>query len=81
MDEFVNSWVGKSAEDVLGEVLHYLRAPVATALGSLNVLKSVDGLSAEQTQQVIELGWSGASRAQDVVDAISQYMAEKQKDH
>jgi signal transduction histidine kinase len=80
MDETAaNHWVGKSAEDILAELVHHLRAPLHAAAGSLNVLKSVEGLSAEQTQQVIDLGLRSALRAQEVIDAISQYMAEKQE--
>jgi hypothetical protein len=79
MDEpAVDRWTGKLAEDILAEALHQLRNPIYTAVGALNVLKSVEGLSVEQTQQMIDLGLGAASRAQDVIDAISRYMAEKQ---
>jgi hypothetical protein len=83
MDEpTINSWKGKSAEEVLAEVLHQLRAPVHTTVGCLNVLKSADEvpLSAEQTQQMIDLGLQSALRVKDVIDSISLYMAEKQND-
>ena len=83
MDErVVNRWAGKSAEDILAEVLHQLRAPIHTAVGSLNVLQSADAvqLSAEQIQQVIDLGLRSALRAKEVIDAISLYIAEKPND-
>ena len=77
----LNRWSGKSAEDVLAEALHQLRAPIHTAVGSLNVLRSAEAvqLSPEQTQQMIDLGLRSALRAKDVIDAISQYLAENYK--
>ena len=83
MDETAaNRWFGKSAEYILAEVLHQLRAPVHATVGALTVLKSADAapLSAEQTQQIIDLGLQSVLRVKDVIDAVSLYMAEKQND-
>jgi signal transduction histidine kinase len=76
----INRWVGKSAEDVLAESLHQLRAPIHTLTGSLSVLKSFDKLSAEQVQQMIDLALQSALHARDVINSLDQYMSEKQKD-
>ena len=76
----INNWTGKSAEEILAQVLHQLRTPIHAVVGSLEVLKTVDQLSAEQTRQMIELGLTNALRAKDVIDAISLYMAERQND-
>ena len=83
MDEpAANRWSGKSAEYILAEVLHQLRAPVHTTVGALTVLKSADAvpLSAEQTQQMIDLGLQSALRVKDVIDSVSLFIAEKQND-
>ena len=79
MDEATsNRWAGKSAKYILADVLHQLRAPIHTVVGSLTVLKTVDQLTVEQTQQMIDLGLNSARRAKDVIDAISRYMSEEQ---
>ena len=75
----INRWVGKSAEDILAEFLHQLRAPIYTVAGSLSVLKSEDQLSPEQVQQMIDLALSSALRARDVINSLDQYMSEKQR--
>jgi hypothetical protein len=83
MDEpTVNPWAGKSAEYILAEVLHQLRAPVHTTIGALTVLKSADAvaLSTEQTQQMIELGLRSALHMKNTIDSISLYLAEQQSD-
>ena len=81
MDERVtNPWSGKSAEDVMVELLHQLRAPIHTVAGALSMLKSSDQLSPEQKQQVIDLALNSALRAQAVVNSISQYWAERDTD-
>ena len=83
MDEpAANRWSGKSAEYILAEVLHQLRALTHTTVGAWTVLNSADAvpLSAEQTQQMIDLGVQSALRVKDVIDSISLYMAEKQND-
>ena len=76
----INRWVGKSAEDVLAEALHQLRAPIHTLTGSLGVLKSFDKLSVEQVQQMIDLALQSALHARDVINSLDRYMSEKQKD-
>jgi methyl-accepting chemotaxis protein len=82
MDEFVNQWVGKSAEDVLAESYHEIRNPISITAGYLSVLKSADHLSltAEQVQQYIELALNHALKAQTIVDSVHQYMNEIRKD-
>ena len=81
MDEpIANRWTGKSTELALTESLHYLRNPVYTLVGSLSVLRSVNQLSPEQTQQMLDLAWQSATRMQEVIEAMSQYVAEKYKD-
>jgi signal transduction histidine kinase len=81
MDETAaNHWVGKSAEDILAELVHHLRAPLHAAAGSLRVLKSAEQLSPEQTQQMIDLALRSALYARDVINSISQYRLENQND-
>ncbi len=76
----INRWIGKSAEDVLTNSLHQLRAPINTLMGSLHVLKSADQFSPEQTQQMMDLAWQSAVRMQEIIDAMSQYVSEKYND-
>jgi hypothetical protein len=81
MDEFVNQWAGKSAEDVLAESYHEIRNPISITAGYLSVLKSADHLSltAEQVQQYIDLALDHALKAQTIVDSVYQYMNETRK--
>jgi len=76
----VNPWAGKSAEDILAELVHQLRAPLHAAAGSLSVLKSANELSPEQNQQMIDLALRCALYARDIVNSISQHMFENQSD-
>jgi hypothetical protein len=73
-----NRWAGKPAEEVLGEAVHQLRAPIHAAVGSLSMLKLLDQLSAKQTQEMIQLALDSALRAKEVIDAISLYTTERQ---
>jgi len=75
-----NHWTGKSTEFVLTESLHQLRAPIHTLIGSLTVIRSVDSLSPEQAQQMLDLAWQSAVRMKDVIDAMSLYVNDKYKD-
>ena len=80
MDEpTVNSWAGKSAEEVLAKYYHEIRNPIMIAVGYLAVLKSASNLSlnAEQLQEYIELAFHHALKAQAIVDSVYQYMNEK----
>jgi len=78
----LNRWSGKSTEDVLAESFHEIREQISPAVGYLSILKSANqlSLSAEQTQQYIDLALNYALRAQDIVNSVYQYMDEKRKD-
>jgi signal transduction histidine kinase len=81
MDELaVNRWGGKSADEILAELLHQLRTPLHAAVGSLSVLKSADQLSPEQTQQMIDMALRSALYARDIINSLSQHMYGSQKD-
>jgi hypothetical protein len=73
----LNRWTGRSAEDILAECLHQLRAPIHSIVGSLTMLKSANQLSDEQIRQMMDLALSSALRARDVIASLDQYMSEK----
>jgi hypothetical protein len=77
----LNHWIGKSAEAVLAESYHEIREPITLATGYLNILRSADHLSltAEQTEQYIELAFHYVLRAQTIVESVYEYMNEKRK--
>ena len=75
-----NRWLGKSVEDVLVESYHEIRGPIYNAVGFLNVLKSVNHLSAEEVQQYIEVSLHYVLQAQDIVKSVYDYMNENSSD-
>ena len=78
----VNSWAGKSAEDVLVESYHKIRDPIYSAVGYLNVLNSADqlSLSAEQVKQYVEAALHNVLRAKNIVDPVYQSINEPKRD-
>ena len=75
----VNRWNGKSAEVVLGESFHELRNPIILMAGYLNVLKSVE-MSENKKQHFIDAALNCALSANDILEAVYQYINEQSKD-